>query len=50
MDLRKKQPIGIELVRRGIITENDIGKALEYQKPHPVASMPDTGGTVHHAA
>ena len=34
MDLRKKQPIGIELVRRGIVTESDIGKALEYQKGH----------------
>ena len=34
MDLRRKQPIGIELVRRGIVTESDIGKALEYQKSH----------------
>ena len=25
----KRQPIGIELVRRGLITENDIKKALE---------------------
>ena len=35
MDLRKKQPLGIELVRRGLVTEADIGKALEYQKQHP---------------
>ena len=31
----KKGPIGIELVRRGLITEEDINKALEYQKEHP---------------
>ncbi len=30
-----KGPIGIELVRRGLITENDILKALEYQKENP---------------
>lgn len=30
----KKQPIGIELVRRGVITQADIEKALEYQKEH----------------
>ena len=34
MDIKRKQPIGIELVRRGIVTENDIEKALEYQKQH----------------
>ena len=31
----KKGPIGIELVRRGLITEEDINNALEYQKEHP---------------
>ncbi len=36
-----RQPIGIELVRRGIITEGDIGKALEYQKMHPNKKMGD---------
>ena len=35
MDTRRGQPIGIELVRRGIVTEQDIDKALEYQKSHP---------------
>lgn len=33
MDTRR-QPIGIELVRKGIITQADIEKALEYQKTH----------------
>src|SRR5574344_90391 len=28
------QPMGIELVKRGIVTEYDINKALEYQKSH----------------
>ena len=28
-------PIGIELVRMGLINEQDINKALEYQKEHP---------------
>lgn len=30
-----KGPIGIELVRRGIITQKDIDKALEYQRKNP---------------
>ena len=29
MDMRRRQPIGVELVKRGIVTENDIQKALE---------------------
>ena len=35
MENRNKLPIGIELVRRGLITEEDINKALEYQREHP---------------
>ena len=34
MDNRRTQPIGIELVKRGVVTEEDINKALEYQKSH----------------
>ena len=26
------QPIGIELVKKGVVTEADINKALDYQK------------------
>ena len=40
MDSRR-QPIGIELVRRGIVTEGDITKALEYQKQHPNKKIGD---------
>ena len=29
----RRQPLGIELVRRGVITQLDIEKAIEYQKP-----------------
>lgn len=36
-----RQPIGIELVKRGIITENDITKALEYQKRYPNKKLGD---------
>ena len=32
--MEKRQPMGIELVKRGIVTEDDIEKALDYQKTH----------------
>lgn len=35
MDNKRKGPIGIELVRRGLVSEDDINKALEYQKQNP---------------
>lgn len=35
MEGNRRGPIGIELVRRGIITQEDINKALEYQKKNP---------------
>ena len=37
----KRQPIGIELVKRGIVTESDIEKALDYQKSHPNKKIGD---------
>ena len=39
--MEKRQPIGIELVKRGIVTEEDIEKALDYQKPHPRKKLGD---------
>ena len=36
-----KQPIGIELAKRRIITEEDINKALEYQKEYPSKKIGD---------
>ena len=35
MDNKRRGPIGIELVKRGIVNEQDINKALEYQKDNP---------------
>ena len=35
MDVRKRQPLGIELVKRGIVTENDIETALQEQRRNP---------------
>ena len=39
--MERRLPIGIELVRKGVITENDIQKALEYQKTHSNKKMGD---------
>ena len=41
MELRMKQPIGIELVRKGIVTESDIEKALDYQRKHSNMKLGD---------
>ena len=41
MDIRRRQPIGVELVKRGIVTEDDIKNALEYQKEHPSRKIGD---------
>ena len=35
MDSKRRGPIGIELVKRGILTQSDIDKALEYQRRNP---------------
>ena len=41
MENRRTQPIGIELVKRGSVGEEDINKALEYQKEHPSKKIGD---------
>ena len=41
MEGRNKLPIGVELVRRGLIDENDVSKAIEYQKEHPGRKLGD---------
>lgn len=38
---KQKQPIGIELAKRNLITENDINKALEYKKEHQEKKLAD---------
>ena len=41
MENKRRQPIGIELVKRGIVKEEDIEKALIYQKTHPRKKLGD---------
>lgn len=36
-----KQPLGIELVKKGIVSEADIERALDYQKMHPRKKIGD---------
>ena len=35
------QPLGIEFVRRGVATQDDIAKAIEYQTDHPDKKIGD---------
>lgn len=41
MEVRRRQPMGVELVKRGIVNENDIEKALQYQRNHPNKKIGD---------
>lgn len=41
MAITRKQPIGIELVKRGIVSEIDIDKALKYQRANPGKKIGD---------
>ena len=41
MDMRKRQPIGVELVKKGVVTEKNIEDALEYQKTNPDKKIGD---------
>ncbi len=41
MEIKKRQPIGVELVKRGVVTENDISKALDYQRENPNKKLGD---------
>ena len=41
MEMRRRLPIGVELVKRGVVTETDIEKALEYQRNHPNTKLGD---------
>lgn len=41
MDLKRRQPLGIELVKRGIVSEEDIERALDYQKAEPKKKIGD---------
>ena len=41
MDMRRKQPIGVEWLKRGVVTQEDIESALEYQSEHPNKKIGD---------
>ena len=41
MATNQRQPLGIELVRRGIVKQEDITEALEYQATHPKEKLGD---------
>ena len=41
MEMRRRLPIGVELVKRGVVTEADIEKALAYQREHPNIKLGD---------
>lgn len=41
MAIRARAPLGIELVKRGVATEEAIEKAIEYQKDHPNKKLGD---------
>ena len=39
MEVNRRQPLGVELVRRGIVTEAEVNKALEFQKTHRTVKL-----------
>ena len=41
MEIKRKQPLGIELVRRGIVNGEAIERALQYQTEHPNKRLGD---------
>lgn len=41
MELKRRQPLGVELVKRDIVTEEDIDRALEYQRENPNMKLGD---------
>lgn len=41
MATNQRQPLGIELVKRGIVKQEDITEALEYQRSHPKEKLGD---------
>lgn len=41
MDIKRRQPLGIELVKKGLVTGDNIQKALEYQEKNPNVKIGD---------
>ena len=40
----KRAPLGVELIRRGLIKDSDINEAVSYQKQHPGVKL---GEAIH---
>ena len=47
MGERNRLPIGVELVKKGLITEDDVNKAIDYQKSHPDRRLGDIIKILH---
>ena len=41
MEMKRRLPMGVELVKRGVVTEQDIERALEYQRSNPNMKLGD---------
>ena len=41
MATKSRAPLGVELVKRGVVTEEVIEKAIEYQKSHATKKIGD---------
>ena len=41
---KNKPPLGVELMRRGLIKDSDINEAVNYQKQHPGTKL---GEAIH---
>ena len=41
MEMRRRQPIGVELVKRGVVNPQDIEQALQYQREHQDKKLGD---------
>ena len=39
--MKGRSPIGVELVKRGVVKESDIEMAIQYQKQHPDKKLGD---------
>ena len=47
MDVSRKVPLGVELVKRGIVSQEDIKMALDYQKEHSGKKLGDIINTLN---
>lgn len=48
MEVNRRQPLGVELVRRGIVTEAEVNEAIEFQKTHRKMKLGEILRTVSH--